>query len=397
MKICWHSPPLWYFTGYGVQSHYFTKVLQALGHEVRLATNCVLTFSPILTYDGVPHYPTGLSVMGKEGVLTMCKEWHPDMVISLCDVWVLPEDFGMEIERAGGGGWYPYAPIDHDPPMKEVLDRLVLSKMPLAMSKFAAKKMTENGMQPWYLPHCTDTSIYKPLIHSNPVFEKEKFVVGMVAANMSIRNDRKGFVPAIRTFAKFEKNHPDALLYVHTNPFKIPGESQDLFKLAIACGTTFARPDPRGLELGIAPQELCEIYNGFDVLLMPSKGEGFGIPLIEAQACGVPVITTDFSATAELGGNGWLIPPKNLEWSGGDSWMANPDEDAILDALEEAYEMKHSQPDKWVDKKMAAHEFAQQYDVNSVAEKYLVPLLDAVRKAPVKASPAPKKSRKKHK
>jgi hypothetical protein len=75
--------------------------------------------------------------------------------------------------------------------------------------------------------------------------------------------------------------------------------------------------------------------------------------------------------------------------------MANPDEDAILNALEEAYEMKHSQPDKWVDKKMAAHEFAQQYDVHVVAEKYLVPLLEAVQKAPLKVSQVKKKSHKK--
>jgi len=36
-----------------------------------------------------------------------------------------------------------------------------------------------------------------------------------------------------------------------------------------------------------------DVYTGFDVLIQPSSYEGFGLPLLEAQACGMPVITTD--------------------------------------------------------------------------------------------------------
>ena len=37
----------------------------------------------------------------------------------------------------------------------------------------------------------------------------------------------------------------------------------------------------------------ADVYSGFDVLIQPSSYEGFGLPILEAQACGMPVITTD--------------------------------------------------------------------------------------------------------
>ncbi len=52
-----------------------------------------------------------------------------------------------------------------------------------------------------------------------------------------------------------------------------------------------AKDDKRILFKGFAPEEkIVEIYDGFDVFLFPSIYEGFGIPILEAQARGLPVI-----------------------------------------------------------------------------------------------------------
>ncbi len=69
---------------------------------------------------------------------------------------------------------------------------------------------------------------------------------------------------------------------------------------------------------------LALMYNAADVFLGPSRGEGFGIPIIEAQACGTPVIVTNFSSMPELVRWGVAVEPAHLTWTYQDSWQAHP-------------------------------------------------------------------------
>jgi len=50
----------------------------------------------------------------------------------------------------------------------------------------------------------------------------------------------------------------------------------------------------------LADEELGSFYTAGDAFVLPSRGEGWGMPLFEALACGIPVITTDYAAPAEL-------------------------------------------------------------------------------------------------
>ena len=42
------------------------------------------------------------------------------------------------------------------------------------------------------------------------------------------------------------------------------------------------------------------VYNIMDVFLLTTSGEGFGVPIIEAMSCEVPVVATDYTTTPEL-------------------------------------------------------------------------------------------------
>lgn len=53
----------------------------------------------------------------------------------------------------------------------------------------------------------------------------------------------------------------------------------------------------------LGTEELGLLYNAADLLLYPSLYEGFGLPLLDAFACGLPVITSNVSSMPEVGGN----------------------------------------------------------------------------------------------
>jgi len=59
--------------------------------------------------------------------------------------------------------------------------------------------------------------------------------------------------------------------------------------------------------LNISLENVIKIYNFVDCLVYPSLIEGFGLPIIEAQACGCPVITSNVSSMPEIAGKGALF------------------------------------------------------------------------------------------
>jgi len=65
-----------------------------------------------------------------------------------------------------------------------------------------------------------------------------------------------------------------------------------------ASAVTFANRDE--LRVGYTDAEMAALYSASDVVWMATYGEGFGVPGIEAQACGTRVIASDWAATADL-------------------------------------------------------------------------------------------------
>ncbi|MCA9904808.1 MAG: glycosyltransferase, partial [Anaerolineae bacterium] len=59
-------------------------------------------------------------------------------------------------------------------------------------------------------------------------------------------------------------------------------------------------------------------YNAAEAFIYPSVFEGFGMPVLEAMACGTPVVVSDASSLPEVAGEaGLCVPPHDVEaWSG---------------------------------------------------------------------------------
>ena len=55
--------------------------------------------------------------------------------------------------------------------------------------------------------------------------------------------------------------------------------------------------------------QLAAVYRRASVLVLPSDREGFGLPVVEAMACGTPVIASDIPALREVGGDAAIYCP----------------------------------------------------------------------------------------
>jgi glycosyltransferase involved in cell wall biosynthesis len=197
------------------------------------------------------------------------------------------------------------------------------------------------------------------------------FVVGVNAAN----NDpfRKGLPEIMLAFAKFVSAHPDSVLALHTAVHQDGG--QDLEAIAEHLGVTdkCKVADQYRYASGlITAADMADWYGHIDVLCATSYGEGFGIPIVEAMATGVPVITTRCSSMEELNPDGIQVDGQPW-WNGTHgAWWTCPSVTGIWQALEQAYEQRHdTDPVK-------LRESVSQYEVGTVAEQHMRPAVDAL-------------------
>jgi glycosyltransferase involved in cell wall biosynthesis len=112
------------------------------------------------------------------------------------------------------------------------------------------------------------------------------------------RTRRKGF----DLLAKIIDRLPDDYALFYTSGFQAASE---------------AAPHPRMIPIGLPDRAgLVAAYQSCDILLFPSRLEGFGIAPAEALACGRPVVTTDIAALPEVvdhGESGFLCPRDDVD------------------------------------------------------------------------------------
>ncbi len=125
------------------------------------------------------------------------------------------------------------------------------------------------------------------------------------------------FVLVVGQFAPY-KNHEGALAAFAE---ALGGDDRARLVLVQRRGPDAAPLEALGKRLGIGSQlrftgpvseaDLIQLYSQAEMLLHPSLCEGFGNPIVEAMACGCPVITSDCSAMPEVaGGAARLVDPR---------------------------------------------------------------------------------------
>lgn len=377
-------------SAYSIQGRQLLYALKDLGYAAACSAFYGLSGGAI-KWEGFPVFPAGIADYGLDVIVPHALTFKADLVIPLMDLYRLGPVAGHL--KAAPFKLAPWMPVDCSPPGK--VDQQLLAATgatPIAMSRFGEQQLRNAGFSPLYVPHSVDTTVFRPL-PEDQVKEMRKdagfgdrFTVLMVGMNHDAI--RKGFSENLWAFVDFHRKCKDSVLLVHTVASSPHG--LDLRAMASDYGLRVREPaqqdDRWDVDFSDEYQQvggwfvadmMCGMYNAADVLLLCSYGEGFGVPLIEAQACGTPVITGSWSAMDELAGPGWRVPHmerRDRFWNPVHhaKWY-RPDQTEITRALYKAHAEKGGAAAAARSQKCA--EFAASYDCQAVRDTYWKPVL----------------------
>lgn len=163
-----------------------------------------------------------------------------------------------------------------------------------------------NPLQIALVPNGIDCSRFEAVSDEQKIQKRKTwnitstYVIGIVAR----LSDVKGIDVLLKTMPLVIKQYPDVLLM-------IVGEGPEKDKLvSLVEGLNLKRH----VRFESIVNQTAEILPVFDVFVMPSRQEGLGLSVMEAQACALPVIASNVGGLVDLiedGRTGYLVPPGN--------------------------------------------------------------------------------------
>ena len=281
-----------------------------------------------------------------------------------------------------------------------MVEKVKDSRFQFCVSQHNLKEYRQLGLNPFYCPWGIDINVFKKKTGSRDKFNKlynipdNTFLIGSVGQSM--HSDRKNFVGLLRAFAYFCQKHDNAMLYIHTTSTPAysvfsdflnssPGYIPDLQALINNFGIKDKVIFPDTIKYAFhqfSEDYMVDMYNAFDVFCLPTKGESFGLPILESQACETPVIVTDTTSCPEMVDtkSGWLIPVAEDDYFYTDTqtFAANPRPKMIAEYLEYGLEAWENNTLDEMGKQ--ARDSILHFNWDNVFDKHWRPFLEILRR-----------------
>ncbi len=366
-------------SAYAIQARMLVPQLQALGHEVVVVDVRSGPGSMTAQVGDTIVLPTVFDPLGNDIIPAHYERSQANVCVSYPDVW------GFSPETMQQVNWWPITPIDHSPVPPAVRSSLSAARGILALSRFGQAELKRIGRESFYTPNGVDPAIWWPALTDMDmrmararlkIADEDLFVVSFVGVNDS-QPSRKGIAELLIAWAMFIQKYPQSVLLLHTSaqgniPLAGPKHGVDIPQIIQTFEIpphSIALPDQYRLRTGIPAQELADMARASDLFILPSRGEGFGVPLVEFQHAGCPAATTDFGAGAELCASGWLIDGE-VEWSWQNATVVKPGIASICETLEKAYAERGNMA-----RRREAAEFGRNFDIDLIVKRYYIPAL----------------------
>lgn len=256
-------------------------------------------------FDGLTVLPFGSQPWGEDILPWYINKYKIDYVHTLGDIWCYQYIRG--IQKRHNWKWLAHYVFDTENMVgfwNENVDGADLAVVPSKISLDLCKKYKHENVQ--YIPHGVNTDIFKPAtdeekteLRERYLIPKDTFVIGMVAHNQY----RKQVHRLVEAFDMFVKRNPRSLLVLHCLPRDQTGWDlpQILKDRGLLANVLFTDKSSKGIgDVHVPESEMRKLYCVMDVHALPTGGEGFGVPIVEAMACGIPNVVTDYTTTKEF-------------------------------------------------------------------------------------------------
>lgn len=371
MKILLISASPFSFSAYAQQATYLAEFLTNQDYEV---------FYYGMAYEGTPTLYKNFKLygnLGKQhvGLISHYVEFlQPDIILTIKDPMAFPKEVMKRTVP-----WLAFAPIDTEPispGVKSVLQHVykILTPTYWSQAEFAAIDFKAE-----YTPHGIDLGFWQPgesKLRQREYIDSKDFVVSLVGDNNEYPS-RKNFDIALLAWQIFCQRHKDVVLYLYTN-LDGPLNLADMLNTLHIPANQFRIVNQGLYRQGPSLESVRDVYRASNVHLQISGGEGFSLTAVEAQACNLPIIGTNFTALRETIMTGWKLDPDNpgqgdIFWHPWLSFRYRPHHMAVVECLEQAYAMFKSGELQTLD----ARTPMLRYDLSTVLEQYWLPIIQA--------------------
>lgn len=381
LRSLWNSNASWTNSGYAVEQRDLLTRLAKDGWPVAQSAFWGLEGYPIESpkgHEGIKFYPKMGDSWGTDAMFHHGRDFKANVVFSMQDVWTLNPEYLSKINV-----WIPWVPIDKDPVPPGVLNNLKYAYKILTFSKYGQKQLEKQGFASTLILEGTDTNIFKPmdqaLCRKEVGLPQDAFVFGMVAANKE-NPPRKGFQEALQAFKLFHDRHPEAVMMFHSQQqapggFPIPGFAEYL-GIREKCFFVNDYVAVYGSDSSVIAKEM----NAFDVLMHPSHTEGFGLTVVEANACGKPALVNNCTSMPEItidGVTGGVAETGTPRWTSDNAWVYPADVKSLYEKMEMVYKMVKENPEKTA--RDCRANAVDNYNIDTIVKEQWIPLFEELQ------------------
>lgn len=326
-------------TGFGRVNSIAVDAFLAQGWEVGAVSG--LTMDPPAEDRGITmFYPQQGDVLGVIAAGEAVQSFKPDVVYHTGEPGTLTAFSQVVPARIP---FVAYVPIEGEPIANQNWKSILGAATVFTCSQYGADVLKRDvGVDAPWVYHGVDHDVFKVNGRRDMVRAMagwtDKFVIMTVAANVRRKQHPRLFEAVAILKNRYKQN--DIVLYDHTIPFDSHWlEGWNLPEIAASLGVyqEVVFNPAMGKNNDAIPETaqydglgLVDLYNAADLFVLPSQVEGFGLPIAEAMACGVPVMVTKYAAGWEVARPaGYGIPVKDWEIHKSGTRYANADVEAM--------------------------------------------------------------------